>query len=906
MQSSTTLRGVFPFAEHPPCRTGSVRPWDGRRPSAVFMMASPRGGATTSPPPPLLADEGCIAEVVRGHSIDEGRPCARGSQRVGWYQSTPVAVSRTMTSASGFSNSNELKQHNQHEQEDNNSLHSYYYGYRDGSYNLAPTTPEYSNTPASESAFFFGGEERNGFSSVPPPRKLVYPGATNVVGAIHLSTEEIDFRLSCAHAKQEAAYPLLQRGFEKMSVATLAVQVSEVDQVVDRLAMEGGAYTPYRTSVDAVVSAIVNIGRTIPAVLVYMALKLDENFPMGSLLPNILAAFNVWEPEHYREVARQMERIEWSICRRFNFAVLPETPITFLHLFIARAVSKEALLDDQTVRIGELAAKSCLRWVRAGFLAFAKPSEMAGAAFELAVFREGGAEAADRISRAAGCPMAKWNDAMPLCRVFRKSSGLLNRAPGARPACARKMYGGCGGSGGGACSGGWLRPIPTKHVRCWDVADLERGFSTPGGDICALAQPTSTAAAAAIGGTPTYASAAAASCDTADGVGSGSGGSGGDCGVIRRYAEDVTGCARALAKTEPGQAIGCQIIAPIPRRPLPVYWQSVISSEGSYPYPGGDAAGTTQPPRLPNPDAVISAFAVAQGYAEEVTGCARAPAETGPGQAVGCQIIAPIPRRPLPVYWQNEINSEACFPYPGREAAGTTQPPPLPTADAVISAFAIPGPVDTAAGVGGGDGVGDGDVVGASGYDSGIAACVRVPADMGPRQAVTSTEIIAPVPRRPLPQHLRNVIDLNGSNPNPGGNIADIVQPPPLPSYSAVAAAFAFNSYLARRRGVAHTRVEAQACQRVRVQRLWLEVQRGRVMLERQDGRLQRQKVLMQHRGRELQRQRQLEEAQATESLVFWDSGGLLKPVVQTFSSTAADTWRVARAAVVSPGLSRG
>ena len=70
-------------------------------------------------------------------------------------------------SASGFSNnSNELKQHNQHEQEDNNSLHSYYYGYRDGSYNLAPTTPEYSNTPASESAFFFGGEERNGFSSV--------------------------------------------------------------------------------------------------------------------------------------------------------------------------------------------------------------------------------------------------------------------------------------------------------------------------------------------------------------------------------------------------------------------------------------------------------------------------------------------------------------------------------------------------------------------------------------------------------------------------------------------------------------------------------------------------------------------------------------------------------------------
>ena len=318
-----------------------------------------------------------------------------------------------------------------------------------------------------------------------------------------------------------------------MSAETRETQWLELDEIADGLAAGAGGYTPYQPSVDASTVAMVNLGRcygarafsaggcggsgggggggtsggasggasgggggggggggndeellrpcdeaVLPAVLMYMSIKLDENFPSGCLLPRILAAFHVRGVELCRDISKEMEKLEFRICESLRFAVLPETPISFLHLFIARAVSENALIEDQTASIGELAAKTSLRWMRAGYLAVARPSEMAGAAFELAVFRKRGAKAAARVCRAAGCPIGASNNAMPLCRVFRNRSVLLSRAPQAKKVCARKVYGGRGDRGGGtervsgggggggdddtsgANGRGWLRPIP--------------------------------------------------------------------------------------------------------------------------------------------------------------------------------------------------------------------------------------------------------------------------------------------------------------------------------------------------------------------------------------------------------------------------------------------------------------
>ena len=213
----------------------------------------------------------------------------------------------------------------------------------------------------------------------------------------------------------------------------------------------------------------------IPAVCIYMALKLDECFGQGTLLRRLLYACGIWERDECSRVSKAVERLEWRFCNSVQFSVLPETPFTFLFHFIARAVSEGALLEDQTVSIGECAAKASLRWLRAGYLAVATPSKMAAAALELAVYSEHGAQAADTVCRAAGCPIGiSDNNAMPLCRVLRENNpGILSRAPAAKPARAGKgrvaggrCYGGGGGSdasranerggggGGRGCGGG--------------------------------------------------------------------------------------------------------------------------------------------------------------------------------------------------------------------------------------------------------------------------------------------------------------------------------------------------------------------------------------------------------------------------------------------------------------------
>ena len=370
---------------------------------------------------------------------------------------------------------------------------------------------------------------------MPPLNKLVYPGAANLIGAISLSTEEIDSRLTCAYARQRDAYPFLQLGFQEMSVATRETQLLELDGIVDGLVKGVGDHIPYQPSVEASISAVINMGRCygakaflerggadgsgdgandgggggddggeeeellrpceqaiLPAVLMYMSIKLDEVFPPGCLLPQILAAFNVRGADLCREISREIEKLEFRICKALKFAVLPETPLSFLHLYIARAVSEKALLEGQTASIGELAAKTCLGWVKAGFLASTTPSEMAVEAFELAVTRERGVEAADNVCRAAGCVKRVSNNEMSPCHVLGKSSGDLSGAPGTTQARDTESLGaggrsgrgddgsgekergggdgggdgnGGGGDGGGGGGEGWTRKIPEDMVR---------------------------------------------------------------------------------------------------------------------------------------------------------------------------------------------------------------------------------------------------------------------------------------------------------------------------------------------------------------------------------------------------------------------------------------------------------
>ncbi|CAN0349785.1 unnamed protein product, partial [Laminaria digitata] len=96
-----------------------------------------------------------------------------------------------------------------------------------------------------------------------------------------------------------------------------------------------------------------------------MALKLDEGFAQGALLPRLLFACGLHErDDRYRLVAKAMEELEWRFCTSVNFSVLPETPMTFLHHFIARVVSVGVLHEAHTARIGERAGETALTWLR--------------------------------------------------------------------------------------------------------------------------------------------------------------------------------------------------------------------------------------------------------------------------------------------------------------------------------------------------------------------------------------------------------------------------------------------------------------------------------------------------------------------------------------------------------------
>ena len=319
------------------------------------------------------------------------------------------------------------------------------------------------------------------------------------------------------------------------------------------------------------------------------------------------------------------------------------------------------------------------------------------------------------------------------------------------------------------------------------------------------------------------------------------------------------------------------------------------------------------------------------GSAGGVAACSRAPADTGPRYAIPrIELIVPVPRRPLTQHLRNEVNNESGYPYLGDDAGGNTQPPPLPSADAVIVAFAVEGsrnaPTQARDGggsgrcsggggsavcgvgggggsglcnSGGGGGVGGGGVGGGhDGVSSGGGGGSTGRFEQARLRAPPGFEGVALAPSAMV-------------RPVQGGDVHR-VQQPPLPAAAVVRNAFeatisavpqAGHSYPTPDFGVVLRQAEAQ--QRVQMDRQGMELHQQGLELELRRYQLQRQKVLLQRRRREFQRQQE-HEAQAAQSLVFWGSGGLLMPVARTLGSPGADSWRAARAAMVPPGLSRG
>ena len=323
-----------------------------------------------------------------------------------------------------------------------------------------------------------------------------------------------------------------------------------------------------------------------------------------------------------------------------------------------------------------------------------------------------------------------------------------------------------------------------------------------------------------------------------------------------------------------------------------------------------------------------------------------APAETEMRQDVSrTELIVPVPRRPLPQHLRNAVSLEGVYPNSGGNMVGIVQPPPLPSATAVIATFAVDGPRDTAARVGGGGGSGGGSgersgggggggggsaVRGVGGGGGGGGACNRVSTDSGNGGVGSGRDgarggggggggggngggFEQVRPRAPPGFEGVALAPCAMARPVHGPDYRR-VQEPPVPAAAVVRNAFeatfpavpqAGHSYPTPRFGVVLRQAEAH--QRVRMGRQRMELHQQRVQIELQQAQLQHQKVLLQRRRRELQcQQGELEEAQAAQSLVFWGSGGLLMPVTRTLDSPGAITYRVPRAAMVPSGLSGG
>ena len=305
---------------------------------------------------------------------------------------------------------------------------------------------------------------------------------------------------------------------------------------------------------------------------------------------------------------------------------------------------------------------------------------------------------------------------------------------------------------------------------------------------------------------------------------------------------------------------------------------------------------------------------------------ACAPAETEMRLDVSrTELIVPVPRRPLPQHLRNAVSLEGVYPDPGGDMVGIVQPPPLPSATAVIAAFAVDGPRDTAARVGGGGGSGGGSgersgggggggggsAVRGVGGGGGGGACNRVSTDSGNGGVGSGRDgargggggggggvgFEQSRPRAPPGFEGVALAPCAMARPVHGPDYRR-VQEPPVPAAAVGRNAFeatfpavpqAGHSYPTPRFGVLLRQAEAH--QRVRMGRQRMELHQQRVQIELQQAQLQHQKVLLQRRRDELQRQQgELEEAQAAQLLVFWSSGGLLMPVTRTLGSPGADT----------------
>ena len=145
-----------------------------------------------------------------------------------------------------------------------------------------------------------------------------------------------------------------------------------------------------------------------------------------------------------------------------------------------------------------------------------------------------------------------------------------------------------------------------------------------------------------------------------------------------------------------------------------------------------------------------------------------------------------------------------------------------------------------------------------------------------------------------------------------GGDVSRVQESPLLAATAARNTLGAIDSELPQTEntypsgGYDDSRRRTEARERVLVRRRWMELQRHREKLERQEDELQERKVLLQRRRQrhrqQQQQQQQLEQAQAAQSLVFWGPGGLLMPVPRAVDSPDAGTWRIARAVTVPRG----
>lgn len=252
-------------------------------------------------------------------------------------------------------------------------------------------------------------------------------------GAIEMTREFTDGMLQRGYDKEKRDQDSLAKGFRGLTADNLHGVCSTLLRI-SRDLTSGDTYDdPHPVSVDTSMLALVLLARFIgvstirreygndvggaqtlstleqvllPAVCMYLAFKLDERIPSHNILEALIATSKTGQSDTEDEVSilkKGLNKLERKVTGKLGFFLLSETPITFLHLYIPRAISEGALDHDVAVRIGVSATELSFQWVSRGFLSSLKPSEIAAAALHTTVLRLQGPKEADTVIVAAGC-----------------------------------------------------------------------------------------------------------------------------------------------------------------------------------------------------------------------------------------------------------------------------------------------------------------------------------------------------------------------------------------------------------------------------------------------------------------------------------------------------------------------